>query len=359
MKNLCSFLTAVLLTANVFAQAPEKLSYQTVVRGADDKWVATQTVGMQISILQGSASGASVYVETQTPSSNADGLVSLEIGTGTTSDDFSTIDWSLGSYFIKTETDPTGGTNYTITGISQLMSVPYALYAKTSGNGLSTAQASEITANTAKTGKPTASDAGDMNYWNGSAWVIIPATPNEGATLQMIGDVPKWISGTPVVGDFRYGGVVFWVDGLGGGLVCAKEDQSAGIQWYNGANVTTNATGTVVRTGQANTTSIIAVQGATQTNYAAGLVKAYNGSGYTDWYLPSKDELNQMYLNKATINTTAIANGGSGFANTFPTYYWSSTEYGSNYARGCDFLYGSRDLNVKSNIYRVRAVRAF
>jgi uncharacterized protein (TIGR02145 family) len=87
---------------------------------------------MQISILQGSASGTAVYVETQSPTTNANGLVSLEIGVGTVvSGDFTTIDWANGTYFIKTETDPAGGTNYTIAGVSQLLSVPYALHAKT------------------------------------------------------------------------------------------------------------------------------------------------------------------------------------------------------------------------------------
>ena len=90
---------------------------------------------MKISILQGSATGSPVYVETQTPTSNANGLVTLQIGGGTVvSGTIATINWANGPYFITTETDPTGGTNYTITGTSQLLSVPYALYAKTSGS---------------------------------------------------------------------------------------------------------------------------------------------------------------------------------------------------------------------------------
>ena len=87
---------------------------------------------MQLSIVQGSVSGTVVYVETQTPTSNLNGLVSVEIGSGTVvSGTFNSIDWSKGPYFIKTETDPTGGTMYTITGTSELMSVPYALHANT------------------------------------------------------------------------------------------------------------------------------------------------------------------------------------------------------------------------------------
>ena len=115
-----------MLTASVFAQVPEKMSYQAVVRDANDALVTTQAIGMQINILQGSATGTAVYVETQTPTTNINGLVTMEIGSGTVvSGNFSTIDWANGPYFIKTETDPTGGINYSITGTSQLMSVPY------------------------------------------------------------------------------------------------------------------------------------------------------------------------------------------------------------------------------------------
>ena len=135
MKKIYTLLTAVILTASTFAQAPEKMSYQAVVRDAANALVSTQTVGMQISILQGSITGSTVYVETQTPTTNINGLVSIEIGIGTVvSGTFNTIDWSAGPYFIQTETDPTGGTTYTITGTSQLMSVPYALHANTAEN---------------------------------------------------------------------------------------------------------------------------------------------------------------------------------------------------------------------------------
>jgi len=90
---------------------------------------------MQINILQGSANGSAVYVETQTPTSNANGLVSLEIGGGTlVTGTFETIDWANGPFYIKTETDPTGGTSYSITGTNQLLSVPYALFSANAGS---------------------------------------------------------------------------------------------------------------------------------------------------------------------------------------------------------------------------------
>lgn len=141
MKHLNTIISTVLMTTTlclpwqVKAQSPEKMSYQAVVRDASDKLVIDQVVGMQISILQGSADGTAVYTETHTPTSNANGLVSIEIGNGTVvSGNFSNINWANGSYFIKTETDPSGGTHFTIAGTSQLLSVPYALHAKTAEN---------------------------------------------------------------------------------------------------------------------------------------------------------------------------------------------------------------------------------
>ncbi|PCH67815.1 MAG: hypothetical protein COC06_10650 [Bacteroidales bacterium] len=131
MKRIFAFLVAVLITASLWAQSPESISYQAVIRDANNALVTNQQVGMQISILQSSAGGTAVYVETHDATTNANGLVTVEIGNGTTSDDFSTIDWAADTYFINTETDPTGGSNYTITGVSQLLSVPYALHAKT------------------------------------------------------------------------------------------------------------------------------------------------------------------------------------------------------------------------------------
>ena len=131
MRRINTFIAALLLSIGSFAQTtPEKMSYQAVVRDADGQLVSDTAVGMQISILQNTTTGTAVYVEIHTPTSNENGLVSIEIGMGATSDDFSSIDWSTGPYFIKTETDPTGGSTYTISGTSQLMSVPYALHAK-------------------------------------------------------------------------------------------------------------------------------------------------------------------------------------------------------------------------------------
>ena len=319
MKRLITIVVAVLLTASVFlpqqasAQSPDKFSYQAVIRDGSNDLVTNSAVGMKISVLQSSANGTAVYVETQTPTTNANGLVSIEIGTGTVeSGDFTTIDWANGPYFIKTETDPTGGTSFTISGTSQLLSVPYALHAST---------ADSVTGNSATTYS---------------------------------------------VGDFAQGGIVFWVDETGKhGLVCAKSDQSTGVRWNAGTDGATRATGDGPYSGELNTSIIISSQvsiGDDGNNYAAQICNdlqiTEGGKTYGDWYLPSKEELNVMFQNKATIDATATANGGSNFASAF---YWSSTENGNNISTAWSqsFEGFGQDVLGKSSSSSVRAVRAF
>ena len=134
MKPAPTLLMTIALAIGVFlqhqadAQVPEKMSYQAVIRNSSNQLVTNQSVGMKISILQGSVGGTVVYFETRTPTTNANGMVTMEIG----GEGFNVIDWANGPFFIKTETDPTGGTSYTITGTSQILSIPYAIYAKTS-----------------------------------------------------------------------------------------------------------------------------------------------------------------------------------------------------------------------------------
>ncbi len=194
--------------------------------------------------------------------------------------------------------------------------------------------------------------AGDVTpgfyYWNGTAW-----TP-------MVGSSPTTYS----IGDFALGGIVFWVDETGQhGLVCAKEDQNTGVRWYAGTTGYTQAKGDGPYAGEANTSIIIAAQvaiGDDGSTYAARICNELQitegGKTYGDWYLPSKQELNLMYQNKATIDSTATSNGGSGFASA---YYWSSSEYSNYFAWVQYFLHGYQLNTNKYNTLRVRAVRAF
>lgn len=140
MKKLL-FLSALIIDSSLLlfnsasAQAPSGFTYQSVLRDANNDLIINTTVGTQISILQTTAGGTAVYVETHTASTNANGLLTLQVGGGAVqSGTFGGIDWSAGPYFIKSETDPAGGTTYTITGTQQMMSVPYALYAQSSGS---------------------------------------------------------------------------------------------------------------------------------------------------------------------------------------------------------------------------------
>jgi hypothetical protein len=128
----------VLACVCAYAQAPQKMSYQAVVRNADNSLVVNQNVSVRIWVLQGSTNGSAVYIETQTASTNANGLMALSIGEGTVvSGSFSAIDWADGPYFLKTEIDPAGGGSYTVESVQKLLSVPYALYANQAGNGFS------------------------------------------------------------------------------------------------------------------------------------------------------------------------------------------------------------------------------
>ncbi|MCR4873590.1 MAG: fibrobacter succinogenes major paralogous domain-containing protein [Bacteroidales bacterium] len=138
MKRLITMVIMVLAVAVAMAQAPEKFTYQAVVRNTNNALVTNTLVGVRVSILQGSATGSGVYVETQMPSTNANGLITLNIGDGNAIfGTFGSIDWSAGPYFLKTEIDPNGGNNYSVTSTQQLLSVPYALYAKEAGNSFS------------------------------------------------------------------------------------------------------------------------------------------------------------------------------------------------------------------------------
>lgn len=135
MKKIYTILASLILTLSMYAQSPEAINYQAVVRDGSGNIIANQSIGVQISILQTTATGTVIFSETFTKTSNDFGLINLAIGTGTsTTGIFAGIDWGAGPYFVKTAVDVTGGTSYVDMGTSQLLSVPYALYAKNSGD---------------------------------------------------------------------------------------------------------------------------------------------------------------------------------------------------------------------------------
>jgi len=129
------------------------------------------------------------------------------------------------------------------------------------------------------------------------------------------------------------------------GIIAASNDQSAGIQWYNGAYTTTGGAATSLGSGNANTNTIVLSQG--NGIYAAKLCYDLVLNGYNDWYLPSRDELNKLYLNQAAIGGFAAAG------------YWSSSEYYNSHAWFQSFGNGNQFTNNKASTLYVRAVRAF
>ncbi len=137
MKKLTYTLALIMFTINIFAQTPQAFKYQTIIRDASGNVLADQTIGLEISILEDSNTGTSVYTETWTKTTNQFGLITLNIGEGTSNDDFSSVDWGNHNYWIKIAVDETGGSTYSDIGTSQLLSVPYAIYANQSANGSS------------------------------------------------------------------------------------------------------------------------------------------------------------------------------------------------------------------------------
>ena len=394
MKKIYTIVAALLMTASVFAQAPEKMSYQAVVRDASNQLTTNQAVGMQISILQTTATGTAVYVETQTPTTNANGLVSLEIGTGTVvSGDFTTIDWANDTYFIKTETDPTGGTTYTITGTTQLMSVPYALHAKTAesitgtvnytetdpvytawdkstGIIITESQISDLTHTVDTDTQLDSIDIANLGYVAGvtqvTAGTNVTVTGSGTTASPYVVNATGGTSGH-YVGELFGGGIVFYVYNNGAnGLIASLDDLDggSGVAWSGNTSTLIGATAQSFYDGAANTTAMV-TQDATA-NKAGTLCDNYTGGSQTDWYLPASWELNLLYNSAFTINTI-LENDGDGTTNGLnpenvaPTYgrYWSSTENHSNIAWYYLFPNGYSNTSLKSSTYRVRAVRAF
>ncbi len=303
MKRIVIFL---IVAAGMFplqqavAQSPQKMNYQAVVRNDGNELVTDTQVGIQIKIFQGSADGTLVYEETQTPTTNANGLLTIEIGGQT---GFDTIMWADGPYFIETGIDPEGGTDYAaIQGTSPLLTVPYALHAK-SAEGIK--------------GK------------------------------HYVGEL---------MGNNGEDGVVFWVDETREhGLICSPVFLNDGekIQWYNGDYV---ETGTIsLYDGSVNTSGIISTQG--DGSYAAKLCTDYAtpGTSAGDWYLPAVDELSKLFQERYVVNKAAKKNIVS------YNSCWTSTESDikNDYAWVFNMGAGAGQTSHKDLLYKVRAVRAF
>ena len=240
MKKIFSFVILNCFVIVAFAQAPQGFNYQAVARNSSGIALVSQPIGLQISLLQGTASGTIVYTETHAVTSNNLGLVNLVVGNGTVvTGTFTTINWAAGPYFIEVSMDITGGTTYLLMGTQQLMSVPYALYAENSGSG--------ATGSTGSTGATGTAGAAGATGAAGTAGVT-GATGPTGAT------------------------------GTAGVAGATGADGTAGTAGVTGATGPTGATGTA---GVAGATGTAGVTGATGPTGATGSVGATGATGLT------------------------------------------------------------------------------
>ena len=386
MKKILQLCFALLFVSVLNAQAPGKFNYQAVVRNAANQLVTGSPVGVRVAILKGSTTGSAVYLETHIPISNANGLVSMEVGGGTVvNGNFSTIDWSNGPYFIKSDFDPTGGTNYTISNITQLLSVPYALHANTADKlSNPAAETDPVYSNSVAFGI-TKKDTANWNAKLGSFTEKDPLFSKSIASLIDTVDIVEWFgkqdaltAGTGIkisndtisstfnngykhyLGEEFGGGIIFqlWKDNNGTehGLIVAKKDQSVAQEWSNVGSTLIGTNAQSTWDGEGNTAAIIAQSG--HINSAAKLCDDYSASGFTDWYLPSIDELKTLYQNRFHVNrASAYVLGLNQIGNET---YLSSTEYSTSIVWALNLGYGTPESNrTKLEKLFVRSIRNF
>ena len=356
MKNICTLLAAVLLTATTYAQVginnenPDA-SAALDITSTTGGFLPPRMTNAQRQAISNPAAGLQVFV-----TDFEGGRFMFYDGT----------EWGTLSFTEKRPDAPTIGT---ATAVSGEATVPFTAPSSDGGSAITSYTATSspggITGTISQSGSGSITVTG---LTNGTAYTFYGYRYQ--CHWNKFGQCSIKFNNTtvPQLGDFYGGGVIFYlfvagdtgyVAGETHGLIAAVADQSSGIRWYNGSYVTTGATATAIGTGSANTDAIITVQGATETSYAAGLARAYTGGGYTDWFLPSRNEAYQMFINKALINNTAAANSGSDL--TEDAEYWSSSEKNNNVtlAYWFEISNGSSGVTSKGTTYNVRAVRAF
>jgi len=335
MKKFFAILTMVVTAIITYSQAPQKLSYQAVIRNSSGQLVTNHAVGIRTTILQGSPSGSVVYQETFNSLSNANGLVSIELGGGTpVSGTFAAINWASGSYYLRTETDPSGGTSYTISGTSQLISVPYALHAKNAASYTETDPVFGASPSKAIT-------SGLITNWNSAySW------GNHAGLYKLVSYVPAWneITGKPtsisgygitdavtLTGDQTISGIkTFNSDLLVNGLTIGRGNNSQTDNTAFGRQVlSTNTTG---KNNTANGYAALYSNTIGNYNTANGVGALFSN---TIGCHNTANGVGTLYYNTTGYNNTAIGEGAgrsnkTGNSNVFLGFLAGNFETGSN-----------------------------
>jgi hypothetical protein len=446
--NTKKLLIIICILANQFiksanAQAPQSFNYQAVARDASGAVLSNQAVSFRISLLQGSATGTNVYSETHPATTNQFGLVNFAIGGGTlVSGSFANINWAQGPYFVQVELDATGGSNYVIMNTTQLLSVPYAMYAASSGSsipgpagpqGLQGATGPQGLTGTAGVTGPQGPAGNDGATGPQGPIGLTGATGPQGPTgltgstgpqgpigltgatgpqglqgpvgndgavgpqgpigligavgLQGIQGIPGndgadgqggiTIGGTGIsvtgagtfgdpylvsqigcglsIGDTYQGGIIFYLDGSGCHGLVAKPSDEVGLYLWTSTQLGymfSSANG--IYGGAQNTKKILLRAPLTGNTCPAATEASLPFGGYSDWYLPDREELDMMYVNLHLQGLGGFSNG-PGADN-----YWTSVEVQSvSSAYSEDFSDGYMLNNNKTTALHVRAIRAF
>jgi hypothetical protein len=361
---------------------PQGFNYSAVARNASGQPISTSTIGIQISILKTSTLGSTVYSENHFVNTDAFGLFNLIVGGGAVqSGSMLTIDWSNDNYYLKVGMDANGGTNFLTMGTTQLLSVPYAMYAKNAGsvNGVIN-ETDPIFNNSIASGISSTNISNWNNKLDNELDPLFVSSVAHGITTtdtsnwnnkqnQLIAGSNISISGNTIsstacfshfIGEEFGGGVIFhlWKDAQGTehGLIVDITDLSLSQVWSNLDQTYIGASAQSCWDGFSNSNAIVGQAG--HASSAGALCLNSTNGAQSDWYLPSVQELNMLWNNYFTVarKLTQI----SGATQLQPGGYWSSTERDFNLsAFSFRFATGDAIGVLKSNTSFVRAIRSF